>query len=455
MVVSRSVGVALLFAAALNASAPAIAQSASSTVDLTVAAGRPLRVALDQTVRIRRVGQPVSGTLVEPVYAYDRIVLPAGTPVRGHVVRLVDPSRRTRLRAMANGDFSVPRQVVLDFDSLSINGEVRPIHTLAARGIERLRREVAAGPDVPPGTGIVGRTEGAITARVGGTVAAIKEPRKLGRLKEGLLNRLPYHPQFLDQGTVYSAELQSALSFGVVAASRRAPAGTRPAPDSALTARLVTPVDSAKASRGTVVTAVVTEPVFSASHELVLPEGVILDGEVTFAAPARRWHRNGQLRFLFERARAGAEAESTPMLASLYSVDVGQGDRVTLDDEGGAKVNNSPKRFIAPALAVLALQGSIDQDHHRFDNDGDPYDLGQAPAPASGHWGSRGLGGFLGFGLVGAGLGQIARPVGIALATVGAARTVYKNVVGKGNELSFPADTLIRVRLAPGKRPDP
>jgi hypothetical protein len=316
MVVSRSVAIALLFAAALSGSVPALAQSASPTVDLTVAAGRPLRLALDQTVRIRRVGQPVSGILVEPVYAYDRIVLPAGTPVRGHVVRLVDPSRRIRLRAMLNGDFSVPRQVVLDFDSLSINGEVRPIHTLAARGIERLRREVAAGPDVPPGTGIVGRTEGAITARVRGTVAAIKqqkknalvaikEPGKLGRLEEGLLNRLPYHPQFLDQGTVYSAELQSALSFGVVAASRRAPAGTRPAPDSVLTARLVTPVDSAKASRGTVVTAVVTEPVFSASHELVLPEGVILDGEVTFAAPARRWHRNGQLRFLFERARAG------------------------------------------------------------------------------------------------------------------------------------------------------
>ena len=45
---------------------------------LVVRAGVPLRVALDARIRVKRVGQSVTGTLVEPVYAYDRVVLPAG-----------------------------------------------------------------------------------------------------------------------------------------------------------------------------------------------------------------------------------------------------------------------------------------------------------------------------------------------------------------------------------------
>src|SRR5438270_10516653 len=55
---------------------------ADAGVSLVVQTGRPLRVALSDTASIRRVGQPVHGTLTEPIYAYDRIVLPVGTEVR-------------------------------------------------------------------------------------------------------------------------------------------------------------------------------------------------------------------------------------------------------------------------------------------------------------------------------------------------------------------------------------
>src|SRR6266702_4222290 len=51
------------------------------TIELVVDAGRPLQVALDQRVSVKRVGQPVTGTLVDPVYGYDRILIPAGTKV--------------------------------------------------------------------------------------------------------------------------------------------------------------------------------------------------------------------------------------------------------------------------------------------------------------------------------------------------------------------------------------
>jgi hypothetical protein len=217
-----------------------------------------------------------------------------------------------------------------------------------------------------------------------------------------------------------------------------------------LTARLAGALDSSTTPRGTPFEAVLTEPVFSADHRLILPEGTTLAGEVTLSRPARRFHRNGELRFLIEKVQAPDE-QPAPLLAALYSVQASGDDGVTVDDEGGTSLANSKTRFIAPTLAILALRGSIDQDGHRYaDPDGD----GTMHTAGSGV-GSRGMGGFMALGLIGAGVGQIARPVGIALSAVGAARTLYTNVLGKGREVSFPADTPIQVQLAPGPRPAP
>jgi len=47
-------------------------------------------------------------------------------------------------------------------------------------------------------------------------------------------------------------------------------------------------------------------------------------------------------------------------------------------------------------------------------------------------------------------LAQFSRPVAIGLSAVGASRTVYRNVIAKGQEVTFSADTPIEVRLAPG-----
>ena len=53
-------------------------------------------------------------------------------------------------------------------------------------------------------------------------------------------------------------------------------------------------------------------------------------------------------------------------------------------------------------------------------------------------------------GFLGAAVSQITRPVRIAMGAYGAVRTMYKNVLGKGHEVTFAADTPIQVRLAPG-----
>jgi mono/diheme cytochrome c family protein len=445
----------------VGAGRPADAQADASTMEIVVPAGRALRVALDRTVTVQDLGQPVSGTLVDDVYSYDRIVLAAGSPVVGHINEIDPTSRGSRIRAMLTGNFSPSRRVVLRFDTVfTEDGRSIPVRTLVTGSAQSVRRQTAtrdAAPSQPglvaSGTQKVGEAVSAAKQQARDALATIAGPDKMERLKVAVVSHLPYHPQFLRKGTVYSAELETPLSFGRVTPVPRAAAGTSPAPDSVLSARLVTALDSAKTPRGTAVEAILTEPVFSAAHELVLPEGTRIAGEVTLAKPARRWHRNGQLRFLVERVQAPGE-DSAPLLGSLNAVDVSQDDRVAIDDEGGARVTNSKTRFVAPVLAVLALRGSGGHEHHK-DTDGDPYDLGTAAAPTSGNLGSQSVGGFFGFGLVGVGLSLVSRPVGVAFAAVGAVRTIFRNIVGKGRELSFPADTPIQIRLAPGKPPDP
>ena len=51
----------------------AYCQSNDPPVELVLQAARPLQVALDARVTAHHVGQRVTGTLVQPVYVYDRV----------------------------------------------------------------------------------------------------------------------------------------------------------------------------------------------------------------------------------------------------------------------------------------------------------------------------------------------------------------------------------------------
>src|SRR5437868_6696460 len=87
-------------------------------VDLIVGVGRPIRVALDERIELKHIGQPVTGSVTEPVYAYDRIVIAVGAKVRGHVIRIDSGSTLARARAYFNGNFSPTKHAVLRFDTL-------------------------------------------------------------------------------------------------------------------------------------------------------------------------------------------------------------------------------------------------------------------------------------------------------------------------------------------------
>jgi hypothetical protein len=451
--------VALALATTFSPSTSVHAQeSPPPPVDLVVEAGRPLRVALNARVKVTRIGQPIVGALVDPLYAYDRVVVPAGTVVHGQVEALEPEPRLTRIQALAAGNFSPNHRIVVRFDTLTLaDGRVLPIRSRVIDATEHITLSVAAagpeaGSDEDGGHESVGNRardriaeeKRAAAAKVRSVLAAIKSPGKKERVEATLVDRLPYHPQYLAKGSVYVVELLAPLDFGSVPPSAIAPPGSSPPAAAILNARLVTPLNSAKTPRGSPMEAVVTEPVFSADNELILPEGARLVGEVTFATAARRFHRNGQLRFLVESIQV-PENDRAQMLASLYSVQVPDGNAVNVDEEGGARASDSKRRFIAPALAVMALRASTHREPRRMDNDADD----SIPRPA-GSPGSRGVGGFFGWGLTGAVVSQFSRPVGLTLATIGVGRTLYQAVFAKGRDVTFPVDTMIQVQLAPG-----
>jgi hypothetical protein len=438
----------------LAAAPNAFGQSPDETVDLILRAGRSLRVALDHRVTVHQVGQPMSGTLVEAVYVYDRVVLPIGTRLTGHIERLQQPSKTRRALAMMSGDFSPHPQTILRFDSfVDPEGQMIPIVTVVKGGTLRARPQVARtakkDADGQEKSGPVEQVREAISEQAREALALVKDPGKVERLEEMAINQLPYHPEFLLKGTVYNVELLAPVSFGSVVPTASAPAGSAPAPDSILTAKLATTIDSAKTPKGAPITAVLTQPVFSTDHHLILPEGTTLTGEVTLAKQAQHWRRNGKLRVLFASVQPPAQA-SRPLLASLYSVEAGAAEGVAVDEEGGTSITNSKTRFIPPALAVLAVRGSVHQEHELDDDD-----PGRAPHMVTqDNPGARSLGGFFGFGAIGAIVGPFSRPVAIAFSVFGAARTIYTNVVAKGREVTFSADTPIQVRLAPGPSPN-
>src|SRR5690349_9857313 len=78
----RSGVLATVVAFVAGVPANADAQPAPSRVHLVLQPQRQLRVVISQRTFIRRSGQTITGTLLEPIYAYDRIVLEQGTPVR-------------------------------------------------------------------------------------------------------------------------------------------------------------------------------------------------------------------------------------------------------------------------------------------------------------------------------------------------------------------------------------
>jgi hypothetical protein len=282
------------------------------------------------------------------------------------------------------------------------------------------------------------------------TLEAIKAPGKMQRLKAKLSAELPYHPQVLPVGTHFTAELKAPLELGKEepSAKQLEHLGAEIPPGSVVHVRLLTPLSSATVHPGSSVQAVVSEPVFSSDHQLILPEGARLEGSVTHGVPARRLGRNGQLRFIFREIEF-ANAAPRRVEASLQGIDATSGAHMELDSEGGAHAVAPKTKYIMPAIDVLLATSSLDglEGHYHH---GIRAGVARGPDVAGGA-----IRGGAGLGLVGTVIGLVAhyRPVSAGFAFYGAGWSVYSHVVARGIDVVFPKNTPMEIRFGTHESP--
>jgi hypothetical protein len=450
----------------------------SQTVALTVPAGVPLRLYLTKRIP-KKAGTPVQAKLLDPLFAFDHQVVPAGAIVTGVVRRIEPVARNQRVRAILAGDLTPLHTAFIEFSTVELpDGKKLELHTIESTGLGSLVSAVALKTPPPQQTkrGVLGtgkqKASDAIHAelqRAKSVVGLAKAPDKKERLYDFAMSKLPYHPQFYRKGERFDAELRDSLSFGTEALQPGALAklGSEPAGDSAAHARLITPVDSASSKIGQPVEAVLSAPLFSADHQLVMPEGTRLLGSVVVARPARFFHRGGKLRFTFSKfeipeapilrtgvapAAAAVPAARPPQLelrtrATLQSVESDGKSPVKVDEEGGVQAKESKKRFIAPAISAFIARAAGDNDPERAKGGAI---IGQNP-----NVGGRTLGGASGFGLLGAAAAQSSRYVGAAFGFYGMAWSVYSNVISRGFEVAFPENTMFDIKFNTRTTPEP
>src|SRR5208282_3990881 len=117
----------------------------TSSIPLTVPPGTPLKIALDSEVRVREVGQAIHGKTTEPVYAFDRLLIPAGTVVNGKVSAIDGVPAKTRVMDATDGNFSPARHVHVQFDELVMaDGRHVALQTVASPAPDGVLRFVSA-----------------------------------------------------------------------------------------------------------------------------------------------------------------------------------------------------------------------------------------------------------------------------------------------------------------------
>jgi hypothetical protein len=448
-----SAGLLLVFASVAFSQSAAQQVSAPPGVSLTVPAGTPLPLYLTKRMP-KRLGAPVQAKLIAPVFVFDRQVLPAGAEVTGHVSRVEPVSKAVRARAILGGDFTPLRVAEVEFTSLQLPGEKQlPLQTRLTAGLNSLyspKQAKTQKQNQPPPHGAIGSAKQALSDQVHARLDMIRSIPDMVRgpdKKEIVLNylwsRLPYHPQYVRSRTRFDAELSSPLNFGSETPDTRAVAliGTQPAKASVVHARLVTPLNSRTSTPGEAVQAVMTEPLFSSQHQLILPQGTLLNGKVVVAKKAGWFHHGGRLRFTFQNVQLSPDTLALTSgrgefrtQASLRGAEA-SGAPVKVNEEGGVQATESKTRFIGTALAALVARSAADNDRAVGPN-------GVAGAPSA-NVGGRTLGGGLGFGLLGSIAAQSSRTVGSALGYYGLAWSVYSTVVARGKEVQFDRNAMI------------
>jgi hypothetical protein len=433
------------------ASTPTTDSTKPATIPLSVPTGTPMQVALDEEIHIHKVGQALPGHIVEPIYAFDKLVIPVGTQVSGQITRIEPVSTGKRTLAAFDADFTPAHAIDVTFTDLVLaDGRHIPIHTVVTPGSGQVIQFLTAANEKEPKGVKDAAAEKAKEAKEeakrewDAAMQQVKRPGKFHKAERYVVAQLPIHPQYINAGTVYFAELQEPLDFGSepLTAEMAASLGAAPPPGSFVRTLLTTPLNSASTPKGAPVEAILSQPLFDGKR-LILPQGCRLEGSVVQVEPARYMSRNGQLRMVFHELLppqgAGGEVVAQKVEANLESVQAAAADNVTLDAEGGAEAGSPKSRYLLTTISIglAAVSAGVGGDT-----------LGDTPERAAG-----GAGGFKLIGIA-LGAGIHSQPFGMAMGAFGAARSVYVHFIARGHEVVFPKNTAMQIgigsRQAPG-----
>jgi hypothetical protein len=399
---------------AASASLAAAQDAPSSQNTIVVGAGNDLRCRLERGLRITKSGEPITAKLVEPVYAGTTIAIPEGSTVKGHVSSISSVPRDKG--QLLRGDFTRPRTANVTFDKVILpGGTVLPIHTDSTIGVRDVKTAQYLPKSQRPG----------IRRKMKDAVKPLSEPNKLQRLSQAAVTSLPYHPEYLSQGTIFDATLLDAVETtpSVDQAETHSPPD-----DGYLHVRLLTPLNSAMSAAGAPIEAVVPRPYYNKDHVLVYPPGTKLEGTVTKTVAAGWMKKNGGLLFSFHSAQT-PNGNTTELFATVAGIQAAGGQRLAVGLEGDVKSTTStfsrlraPISLIGPSRAVADT--TVDKTA----------------------W-SRAGEGNKGFGLLGAGAAQASATTAIGFGYFGGAVNIYDAFLARGSNVELPVNTPVWLRV--------
>ena len=401
-----------VFAASASLAAVQDAQSPQNTI--VVGAGNDLRCRLEKGLRITKAGEPIRAKLVEPVYAGTTIAIPEGSTVKGHVSSISSLPRHKE--QLLRGDFTRPRTANVTFDSVILpDGTALPIHTDSTIGVSDAKTAQYLPKSQRPG----------IRRKMKDAAKPLSEPNKLQRFSQAAVTSLPYHPEYLSQGTIFDATLLDAVEtpLSVDQAEIHSPLD-----DGYLHIRLLTPLNSATSAAGLPIEAVVPRPYYNKDHVLVYPPGTRLEGAVTKAVAAAWMKKNGGLLFSFHSAHT-PDGNTTELFATVAGIQAAGGQGLAVGLEGDVKATTStfsrlraPISLIGPSRAVADI--TVDKTA----------------------W-SRAGEGNKGFGLLGAGAAQASATTAIGFGYFGGAVNIYDAFLARGSNVELPVNTPVLLRV--------
>ena len=380
-----------------------------------------------------KVGEPIEGHLMHPIYVEGKLVVAQNTALQGHVIAL-QADTKMRWHGRFRGDFTPFHTVQVQFDKLELpSGPVALAAAPAANGAPVLK---LSAPGVAPKQSFVARRWAGAKANLRDRIAYFTAPGKGDRALQVLYHQLPYHPERIDANTAWSFELTAPLHLpeGIPTLPTAVPAGSPSgrAEIWSVNATLSRDLTSAMAKPGDNVEALVVEPVYDKDKKLVVPQGSKLVGKVAVAKAARSFGRNGKLRFTFQQVKF-PEGYNREVEGALAGAATEKTQNLSLDAEGTISPR-SQSSVIAPLLLTMLAGRALDEDGN----------ITAQTGVASN-----------GFGLVGRFVGMASgnRNLAAGLGFYAAGLSIYDNFLHTGRDVVFPRDTRIEIETTPLRAP--